>query len=76
MATRLTANTVAHPNMFASTDVAALSHKGRGHNNVGHPFPNRTNFVIARVCAFARSSQAFGGAHDENASKHDDYHIN
>jgi len=39
-------------------------------------FPNRTNFVIARVCAFARPSEAFGGAHDENSSKHDGYHIN
>ncbi|MBB4374223.1 hypothetical protein GGD63_007052 [Bradyrhizobium sp. cir1] len=38
-------------------------------------FPNRTNFVIARFCPFARSSAAIGGARDENASKHDDYHI-
>lgn len=68
-----------HPNALVSAGVAALSHKGRGHNNVDAPppdFPNRTTFVIAWFCVFARSSAAIDGARGENASKNDDYHIN
>ncbi|MEY9179550.1 hypothetical protein ABIG06_001258 [Bradyrhizobium sp. USDA 326] len=39
-------------------------------------FPNRTTFVIARLCLFARSSAAIDDARAENASKNDDYHTN
>jgi hypothetical protein len=39
-------------------------------------FLNCTNFVIAWICVIARTSAAIDGAFDENASKHDAYHIN
>jgi len=39
-------------------------------------FPNRTSFVIAGICAFARSSAAIDDTCGENAPKHDAYHIN
>ncbi|HEV2156936.1 hypothetical protein [Bradyrhizobium sp.] len=39
-------------------------------------FPNRTTFVIAWFCAFARPRAAINNACDEKASENDDYHIN
>ncbi|MBH5385238.1 hypothetical protein [Bradyrhizobium diversitatis] len=70
-----------HPNAFASTDVAALSHKGRGHNNAGRA-RGRRRFSQShefRLCMILRVRTIIcGGRHRtrRKGSKHDDYHIN